>query len=74
MNIVSTPDYNAPLQEPPRYNFLQWIAQNPEAFAAYLQRVYALSNLQIAVTINGVTTRYPIKFSATNAIVEIPLS
>jgi len=63
--------YTAPLPPPPTGDYLQWITQNPEAFAAYLHRIYALSQLRIVIITNGVSVTYPIKFSATNALIEI---
>jgi hypothetical protein len=64
-------DFNAPLPSPPDGNYLQWITQNPEAFSAYLHRVYALSQLRIVIITNGASVTYPIKFSETNALIEI---
>ena len=64
-------DYNAPLPPPPTDNFLEWIANNPEEFSAYLHRVYALSQLTIVIVSGGVTSRFPIKFSETNSLIEI---
>lgn len=64
---------NEPLPPPPEGDLLKWLNEKPEEFSAYLRRVYALSNFEIVVIINGQTRKCPIKFSETNATIEINL-
>ena len=65
---------NSMLPPPPTGDYLSWITQKPEEFAAYIQTDYALSNLVVAVTFNGITTNYPIQFAGSNSVVTIKLS
>lgn len=64
---------NEPLPPPPEGDLVRWLNENPEAFSAYLRRVYALSNFEIVVVVDGQTRKFPVLFSATNATVEINL-
>ena len=70
--MISNP--NTPLPPPPTKDFLNWVTQHPDEVAAALQNNYALSNLTISVTFNGITMSYPVRFSGSNAVVTIPLS
>ena len=64
----------APLAPPPADALLAWMLAHPEQVAANLQRVFALSHLEVVVTYNGKTQRCPIRFSASNATIEITLT
>lgn len=59
------------IDPPPPGGYLDWVLNNPQQVADYLQTVYALRELEVVVVQNGVTRRYPVKFSPTNAIVQI---
>lgn len=59
------------LPPPPKGGYLQWVVENPAQVAAYLATVYALQNLEITVTKNNVTTKYPIRLSSQNAVIAI---
>lgn len=55
----------------PQGNYLKWCIDHPEQVAAYLETVAALQNLSISVTKSGVTTNYPVRISAKNAVIAI---
>jgi hypothetical protein len=59
---------------PPSGNYLSWMTNHPDEFSAYLQTVFALSRMEVVLTINGVTKRFPLKITGQNAIVEINIS
>ena len=65
---------NEPLPPPPTGPLLAWLANNPEQARAYMQRVYAMDNVLAVVTFNGKTKSYPVKWSASNGVIEIKLS
>ena len=47
--------------------------QHPDDLAAYLNFAIALSNLKFAVTYNGQTLVFPVRFSGQNATIDIIL-
>lgn len=59
------------LPEPPEGGYLDWVLNNPQQVADYLQTVYAMRQLEVVVVQGGVTRRYPIKFSEGNAVIQI---
>lgn len=64
---------SAPLPTPPDGNYLAWVTQHPEEVAEYLERVAALSRLELVITVNGVSKKAAVKFSPTNATLELNL-
>lgn len=63
---------SSPLPTPPKKNLLQWALANPGAFEAYMQRVVALSRLEIVVKRASGVTRVPIEFSRENSVASLP--
>lgn len=61
------------LPPPPAGNFMAWVMANPQQVAQYFAIVYAMQNAQLAITINGTTTKVPIRFSVENALFSIEL-
>ncbi len=50
---------------------LPWLMANLDGIPDYLNVTRALGGLQAAVTINGVTTRTPARYSAQNSIIDL---
>jgi hypothetical protein len=63
----------AKLNPPTSDSLLLWAATNPAQVIDYLALVRALQNLEIVVTQNNVTKRFPLKVSSENAVIEIKL-
>ena len=70
---MSTPGTSAPLHAPNPDALLAWVIQNPQEVAAYLAAVRALRGLEIVVTQNGVTKKFPVMLSGENAVVSVSL-
>lgn len=67
----TTPPAQLPI--PSADSLLAWAINHPAEIAAYLTAIRALRSLEINVTQDGVTKRFPVQVSGENAVVSIVL-